>query len=151
MCWLESSYMARRGVAKGKASARHPSTSTMCRMANSTSLLKEVALMCASGYFSVTRGFIFTSMPVSSAMTAAGHQRTRKARYTANRGRHGAFGIRQTPVTVQRCGADQLLFGSGAPIQHGAASLSKIVHAAIPDSAREQILGANLCRLLGEN
>ena len=51
---------------------------------------------------------------------------------------------------VQRCGAGRLLFGSGAPVQHGGAALSKVLHAAIADSAREQILGGNLCRLLGE-
>jgi predicted TIM-barrel fold metal-dependent hydrolase len=49
---------------------------------------------------------------------------------------------------VERCGAERLLFGSGAPIQHGAAGLSKILHAQIPDTAREQILGGNLRRLL---
>jgi predicted TIM-barrel fold metal-dependent hydrolase len=51
---------------------------------------------------------------------------------------------------VQQCGAQQLLFGSGAPIQNGAASLSKIVHASILDSDRDAILGGNLCRLLRE-
>jgi predicted TIM-barrel fold metal-dependent hydrolase len=50
---------------------------------------------------------------------------------------------------VERCGAERLLFGSGAPVQHGGAALSKILHAPIADAAREQILGGNLCRLLG--
>jgi predicted TIM-barrel fold metal-dependent hydrolase len=49
---------------------------------------------------------------------------------------------------VQQCGAQQILFGSGAPIQHGAASLSKILQASISESDREAILGSNLCRLL---
>ena len=51
---------------------------------------------------------------------------------------------------VERCGSRQILFGSGAPIQHGAASLSKVVHARISDPDREAILGGNLRRLLGE-
>jgi predicted TIM-barrel fold metal-dependent hydrolase len=49
---------------------------------------------------------------------------------------------------VQRCGSQQILFGSGAPIQHGAASLAKILQSDIPDSDKEAILGKNLCRLL---
>jgi predicted TIM-barrel fold metal-dependent hydrolase len=49
---------------------------------------------------------------------------------------------------VERCGTERILFGSGAPIQHGAAALSKIVHAPIADDAREKILGGNLRRLL---
>jgi predicted TIM-barrel fold metal-dependent hydrolase len=49
---------------------------------------------------------------------------------------------------VQQCGAQQILFGSGAPIQQGAASLSKILHASISETDREAILGANLCRIL---
>lgn len=53
-----------------------------------------------------------------------------------------------TKLTAQ-CGAGRLLFGSGAPMQHGAASLSKVLHAAISDADREQILGGNLCRLMG--
>ncbi|MEO6829110.1 MAG: amidohydrolase family protein, partial [Acidobacteriaceae bacterium] len=52
--------------------------------------------------------------------------------------------------TVQQCGARQLLFGSGAPVQHGAAALSKILHAPLSDSDREAILGGNLRQLLGE-
>ncbi|MGO8719668.1 MAG: amidohydrolase family protein [Acidobacteriaceae bacterium] len=51
---------------------------------------------------------------------------------------------------VQQCGAQQILFGSGAPVQHGAAALSKILRARICDSDREAILGTNLQRLLGE-
>ena len=49
---------------------------------------------------------------------------------------------------VQQCGAQRILFGSGAPIQLGAASLSKILQAEISESDREAILGANLCRIL---
>lgn len=51
---------------------------------------------------------------------------------------------------VQQCGAQRLLFGSGAPVQHGAAALSKVLHASLSDSDLEAILGANLQRLLGE-
>jgi predicted TIM-barrel fold metal-dependent hydrolase len=51
---------------------------------------------------------------------------------------------------VQQCVAQQLLFGSGAPVQHGAAALSKILRAPICDSDREAILGVNLRHLLGE-
>ena len=49
---------------------------------------------------------------------------------------------------VQQCGPQQILFGSGAPLQLGAASLSKILEASISSSDREAILGGNLCRLL---
>ena len=52
--------------------------------------------------------------------------------------------------TVQTCGHDQVLFGSGAPLQHAGASLSKILHARISDEARVAVLGGNLQRLLGE-
>ncbi len=52
--------------------------------------------------------------------------------------------------TVQRCGHAQVLFGSGLPLQHGGAGLSKIMHAAITTEAREAILGGNLQRLLGD-
>lgn len=51
--------------------------------------------------------------------------------------------------TVHRCGCAQLLFGSGLPLQHGGASLSKIIHAGIPSEAREAILCGNFQRLLG--
>jgi hypothetical protein len=51
--------------------------------------------------------------------------------------------------TVAQCGEDQLLFGSGAPLQSGAASLAKVIHARITDKAREKILGGNFLRLLG--
>lgn len=52
--------------------------------------------------------------------------------------------------TVQRCGHTQVLFGSGLPLQHGGASLGKIMHAAISEEARDAILGGNLRRLIGE-
>ncbi len=52
--------------------------------------------------------------------------------------------------TVQQCGAQQLLFGSGAPIEHGGAALSKILQAKLSDSDREAIVGGNLRCLLGE-
>jgi predicted TIM-barrel fold metal-dependent hydrolase len=50
---------------------------------------------------------------------------------------------------VERCGSERLLFGSGSPVQHGAAALSKILHAPVSAAAREQILAGNLLRLLG--
>lgn len=50
---------------------------------------------------------------------------------------------------VERHGAERILFGSGAPLQHGAAALAKILHARVPDAARALILGGNLRRLLG--
>ena len=51
--------------------------------------------------------------------------------------------------TVQQCGHHQLLFGSGAPLQHAGAGLSKIIHARITDEARAAILASNFQRLLG--
>lgn len=53
--------------------------------------------------------------------------------------------------TTQQCGHAQILFGSGAPLQHGAASLSKILHAKLSDVAREAVLGGNLQRILGKS
>jgi hypothetical protein len=50
--------------------------------------------------------------------------------------------------TVQLCGHEQILFGSGAPLQHAGAGLTKIIHAKISDPAREAILGSNLMRIL---
>jgi predicted TIM-barrel fold metal-dependent hydrolase len=49
---------------------------------------------------------------------------------------------------VQECGADQILFGSGAPLQHGGAGVEKIVHAKLPEGAREAILWKNAARIL---
>jgi len=51
--------------------------------------------------------------------------------------------------TVEECGYEQILFGSAAPIQHGRASLDKVLHSRISDSAREAILSGNAQRLLG--
>jgi predicted TIM-barrel fold metal-dependent hydrolase len=50
--------------------------------------------------------------------------------------------------TVQLCGHEQILFGSGAPLQHAGAGLSKILHAKIGDAARDAILAGNLMRIL---
>ncbi len=52
---------------------------------------------------------------------------------------------------VHQCGAHRLLFGSGAPMQHGGAGVAKIVHAEISDDAREAILCGNARRLLRLN
>lgn len=60
------------------------------------------------------------------------------------------MGYAAVEKTVQRCGHTQVLFGSGLPLQQGGASLSKIMHAAISDEAREAILGGNLQRLIGD-
>jgi len=60
------------------------------------------------------------------------------------------MGFNAIAKTVQQCGAERLLFGSGAPIQNGAAALSKIVHAEISDADKDLILSGNFLRLLGE-
>jgi hypothetical protein len=52
--------------------------------------------------------------------------------------------------TVQLCGEDQLLYGSGAPLQSAGAGLNKIIHAKITDDARVAILANNFQRLLRE-
>ncbi len=49
---------------------------------------------------------------------------------------------------VRDFGASRLLFGSGAPLQNGAAGVSKIVHAGITDTEREAIFEGNARRLL---
>jgi predicted TIM-barrel fold metal-dependent hydrolase len=49
---------------------------------------------------------------------------------------------------VEECGHEQILFGSGAPIQHGQANLEKIWHARISDAARDSICYSNARRLL---
>ena len=51
---------------------------------------------------------------------------------------------------VQQSGSEQILFGSGTPLQNGAAGLTKILQAHIPEKDREAILGGNLRRLLKE-
>ena len=49
---------------------------------------------------------------------------------------------------IEECGSEQLLFGTGLPLQNGSANLQKILRAKIPDDAREKILGGNASRLL---
>ena len=49
---------------------------------------------------------------------------------------------------VEELGPDQILFGSGAPLQHGGAGVEKIRHAKISDAAREAIFCGNAARLL---
>lgn len=53
--------------------------------------------------------------------------------------------------TVQRCGHERLLFGSGMPWQEAAAGLGKITHAKLSARAQEAILGGNTLRLIGES
>lgn len=60
------------------------------------------------------------------------------------------MGYAAVTKTVEQCGAQQVLYGSGAPIQHGVAELSKVLHARLSDSDREAVLGNNLRRLIGE-
>lgn len=59
------------------------------------------------------------------------------------------MGYSAVEKTVQMCGHEQLLFGSGAPLQHAGAGLSKILHADISDDARAAVLGGNFDRILG--
>jgi uncharacterized protein len=49
---------------------------------------------------------------------------------------------------VRNFGANRLLFGSGAPLQNGAAGVAKIAHASITDAEREAIFEGNAKRLL---
>jgi uncharacterized protein len=49
---------------------------------------------------------------------------------------------------VDQCGDDHLLFGTGLPLQNGAANLQKVLRAKISDPSREKILGGNARRLL---
>jgi hypothetical protein len=58
------------------------------------------------------------------------------------------MGFHAIAKLVEQCGSGQILFGTGAPIQHGRANLEKILRAKIADADREAILGANACRLL---
>jgi len=51
---------------------------------------------------------------------------------------------------VAQCGAERLLFGSGVPLQHAAAALSKILHAAIDTNSKELITSGTFRRLVGE-
>lgn len=50
---------------------------------------------------------------------------------------------------VERHGAERILFGSAAPMQHRGAGVEKILRAKISESAREAILGGNAERLCG--
>jgi hypothetical protein len=58
------------------------------------------------------------------------------------------MGYRAIQKVVNECGYEQILFGSGAPLQHGRANVDKIVHARVSDPAREAILSSNAARLL---
>ena len=51
--------------------------------------------------------------------------------------------------SVQLCGHDQILYGSGAPLQSASAGFSKVMHSNISEIAREAILGRNFERILG--
>lgn len=53
--------------------------------------------------------------------------------------------------TVSVCGHDQLLFGSGAPMQVAASGLAKILHANISERAKDALLFRNLQLLVGEH
>ena len=59
------------------------------------------------------------------------------------------MGFEAISKLVEQCGAEQILFGTGAPIQHGGAGVEKILHARISDSQRKAILWNNASRLLG--
>lgn len=59
------------------------------------------------------------------------------------------MGYEAIQKVVNECGHEQILFGSGAPLQHGRANLDKILHARVSDPAREAILSCNATRLLG--
>ena len=59
------------------------------------------------------------------------------------------MGYEAIQKVVNECGYEQLLFGSGAPLQHGRANLDKILHARVSDPARTAILACNATRLLG--
>jgi predicted TIM-barrel fold metal-dependent hydrolase len=61
------------------------------------------------------------------------------------------MGFEAIPKLVRKCGAEHILFGSGAPIQHGGANLVKIASARISDSAREAILFRNALRLISSD
>ncbi|MGH9689411.1 MAG: amidohydrolase family protein, partial [Candidatus Acidiferrales bacterium] len=52
---------------------------------------------------------------------------------------------------VDECGSQQLLFGSGAPLQCAGAAVEKILKSGISDSDREAILCSNARRLLRLN
>jgi hypothetical protein len=58
------------------------------------------------------------------------------------------MGFEAVAKLVRQCGEERILFGSGAPIQHGGANLAKILNAHILDSAREAILSGNAMRIM---
>ena len=59
------------------------------------------------------------------------------------------MGYEAIQKVVNECGYEQILFGSGAPLQHGRANVDKMLHARVSDRAREAILSCNAIRLLG--
>lgn len=58
------------------------------------------------------------------------------------------MGFEAVRKTVEQCGAERVLFGSAAPLQHGAANVEKVLRAKIGDAAREAVLAGNARRLL---
>lgn len=60
------------------------------------------------------------------------------------------MGFNAVEKLVQTCGAERLLFGSGSPLQNGAAAVSKVARAKISEAAREAIFSGNALRLLNE-
>ncbi len=57
------------------------------------------------------------------------------------------MGFHAIAKIVQQVGAERLLFGSGSPLQNGAAVAAKIAHAEISDAAREAVFHSNARRL----
>jgi predicted TIM-barrel fold metal-dependent hydrolase len=54
-------------------------------------------------------------------------------------------------AAVRRLGADRVLFGSEAPIQHPEVELTKLRHIGLSDEDWHRITWRNACRLLGED
>lgn len=54
-------------------------------------------------------------------------------------------------IIVERCGADRLIFGSGAPLGYVGSSLYLVKHAHIGEAERRAILGGNIRKLIGGN
>jgi|GEM_PF-363349 len=57
------------------------------------------------------------------------------------------MGFEAIAKIVQQVGSERLLFGSGSPLQNGAAVVAKIAHANISETAREAIFHSNAQRL----